>query len=106
LLAYLTPLITLIGGAGAATAFATPEWVVALAGLAGLGIGLWIAGILTGGWNARARYRPVLVRRLGDVAVPLATAPFATRGKPIGGAAGAGPFDVTGPSATPAARGQ
>lgn len=61
--AYLLPLLFLIAAAGLATRLGAGEGIVALIGLAGLGIGLWLSGRLTGGQSARARYRPVLVRR-------------------------------------------
>lgn len=70
LVAYLLPLLFLIAAAGSATRLGAGEAGVALTGLVGFGIGLWLSGRLTGGPSARARYRPVLVRR-GTSAVAL-----------------------------------
>jgi sigma-E factor negative regulatory protein RseC len=69
LVAYLLPLVVLIAAAGVATRLGAGEGAVALIGVAGLGIGLWLSGRLTGGQSARRRYRPVLVRR-GPSTVP------------------------------------
>jgi sigma-E factor negative regulatory protein RseC len=71
--AYLIPLLVLIAAAGLATRLGAGEGAVALTGLAGLGIGLWLSGRLTGGPSARARYRPVLVRRgaTTEVEIPM-----------------------------------
>jgi sigma-E factor negative regulatory protein RseC len=66
LTAYLLPLVTLVAAAGVGAALALPEGAIAGLGLAGLGAGLGLAGWLTGGASARARYRPVLTRRLSD----------------------------------------
>ncbi|MCG6896892.1 MAG: SoxR reducing system RseC family protein [Thiocapsa sp.] len=63
LVAYLVPLVVLVACAALATALGANEETVALGGLTGLGIGLWLSGRLTGGRSTRARYRPVLVRR-------------------------------------------
>jgi hypothetical protein len=41
-----------------------------LVGIAGLGMGLWLSGRLTGGQSARGRYRPILVRRSASVVIP------------------------------------
>lgn len=69
--AYLIPLVTLIAAAGVATRLGAGEGTVALLGLAGLGIGLWLSGRITGGPSARERYRPVLVRRGASANVPM-----------------------------------
>lgn len=69
--AYLMPLVFLIAAAGVATRLGVGEGSVALIGLAGLGIGLWLSGRLTGGQFARERYRPVLVRRRASADVPM-----------------------------------
>lgn len=69
--AYLIPLVFLIAAAGLATRLGAGEGSVALIGLAGLGIGLWLSGRLTGGPSARERYRPVLVRRGASANVPM-----------------------------------
>ncbi|HSO83312.1 SoxR reducing system RseC family protein [Thiocapsa sp.] len=70
--AYLIPLVLLIAAAGLATHLGAGEGSVALIGIGGLGIGLWLSGRLTGGRSARERYRPVLVRRRAsaDVQMP------------------------------------
>ena len=64
LIAYLLPLLTLIAAAGLATAGGLAEGTVALLGLVGLGLGLWLSGRLTGGTEGRERYRPSLVERI------------------------------------------
>ncbi|EGV16057.1 SoxR reducing system RseC family protein [Thiocapsa marina] len=69
--AYLIPLVFLIAAAGVATHLGAGEGRVALIGLAGLGVGLWASGRLTGGASARERYRPVLVRRGSAVEIPM-----------------------------------
>lgn len=71
--AYLIPLLFLIAGSGVATHLGAGEGGVALTGLAGLGIGFWVSGRLTGGPSARERYRPVLVRRAAsaEVGIPM-----------------------------------
>ncbi|EXJ14813.1 SoxR reducing system RseC family protein [Imhoffiella purpurea] len=63
LLAYMLPLLALIGASGLATALETGEGVAALAGLGGLALGLWLARLLTGGATGQARFRPSLIRR-------------------------------------------
>lgn len=69
--AYLIPLVFLIAAAGVATRLGAGEGGVALLGICGLGIGLWLSGRITGGPSARERYRPVLVRRGASVNVPM-----------------------------------
>lgn len=69
--AYLIPLVFLIAAAGLATRLGVGEGGVALLGICGLGIGLWLSGRITGGPSARERYRPVLVRRGASVNVPM-----------------------------------
>ncbi|NEV61695.1 SoxR reducing system RseC family protein [Thiorhodococcus minor] len=61
--AYMLPLVALVAAAGLATVLHLEEGPVALAGLAGLGAGLWLSGRLTGGTQGRDRYRPTLVGR-------------------------------------------
>lgn len=63
LLAYLLPLVLLILSAYAAESTGAGEAVSALAGILGVGLGLWITGRLTnvGSWSERSR--PLLLRR-------------------------------------------
>jgi sigma-E factor negative regulatory protein RseC len=68
--AYLLPLLFLVATAGLATSLRVGEGTVALVGIAGLGMGLWLSGRLTGGQSARGRYRPILVRRSASVVIP------------------------------------
>jgi sigma-E factor negative regulatory protein RseC len=68
--AYLLPLAALVAAAALATALGASDGVVASIGLAGLGVGLWLSGLLTGGQHARERYRPVLVRRGASIKAP------------------------------------
>jgi sigma-E factor negative regulatory protein RseC len=63
LAAYLLPLLALLAAAGAAEAAGLSDITGAVSGLGGLLIGLWIAGLISGGSGARARFRPVLLRR-------------------------------------------
>jgi sigma-E factor negative regulatory protein RseC len=65
LAAYLLPLIAMIGGAMAAESSGAGDAAAAAAGLAGLVLGLAATGLITGGTGAKARFRPVLLRRLG-----------------------------------------
>ncbi|WP_058558318.1 SoxR reducing system RseC family protein [Thiohalocapsa sp. ML1] len=64
LVAYLLPLLALLGAAGAAEAAGLGDMAGAASGLGGLLAGLWLAGLVTGGSGARARFRPVLLRRI------------------------------------------
>jgi sigma-E factor negative regulatory protein RseC len=66
LVAYLLPVVTLVGSASAAEAAAASDLVSALAGVLGLGIGLALTALVTGGTGARARFRPVLLQRISD----------------------------------------
>ena len=63
LAAYLLPVIALLAGAGAAEAAGLGDTAGAATGVLGLLAGLWLAGLITGGTGARARFRPVLLRR-------------------------------------------
>ncbi|MFD2112419.1 SoxR reducing system RseC family protein [Thiorhodococcus fuscus] len=65
LIAYMLPLIALIGASAVATHVQLSEGMVALSGIAGLALGLLLARLLTGGATGQARYRPELVRRDG-----------------------------------------
>jgi sigma-E factor negative regulatory protein RseC len=69
--AYLLPLVSLIAAAGLATRLGAGEGAVALTGIAGLEIGLWLSGLMTGGQSARDRYRPVLLRRGSTIEVEM-----------------------------------
>jgi sigma-E factor negative regulatory protein RseC len=66
LAAYLLPLVGLVAGAGLAEWAGRSEPLVALAGLLGLAAGLLLTGLLTGGAQGRARYRPLILRRLSE----------------------------------------
>jgi sigma-E factor negative regulatory protein RseC len=70
LAAYLLPLLMLIGASGAADAAGLGDAGSAAIGVGGLAAGLWLTGLITGGTGARARFRPVLVRRV-STAVPV-----------------------------------
>lgn len=74
LVAYLLPLPFLIIGAalGEQAGWGDPGSV--LTGLLGLAAGLLLSGLITGGSGARARFRPRLLRRVGQ-SVPLRCAP-------------------------------
>jgi sigma-E factor negative regulatory protein RseC len=63
LVAYLLPLLTFIGTAGAAEQLGLGESLGMLASLTGLLLGLWLTGFITGGTGAKARFRPLLLRR-------------------------------------------
>jgi sigma-E factor negative regulatory protein RseC len=63
LAAYLLPLMALVAAAGGAEAAGLGDVAGAASGLGGLLAGLWLAGLITGGSGARARFRPVLLRR-------------------------------------------
>jgi sigma-E factor negative regulatory protein RseC len=63
-LAYLLPLAALMLTAFAAQTAGAEDGVVALTGILGLALGLWVTGRLTGGASARERYRAVLLHRL------------------------------------------
>jgi sigma-E factor negative regulatory protein RseC len=83
LAAYVLPLVTLVAAAGTAEWLGAADLVVALAGIAGLAAGLLLTGHLTGGADARDRYRPVLLRRLGLGVQPI---PFEPVRRPGAGA--------------------
>lgn len=63
LTAYMLPLALLVAAAGAGTALHLSDGPVALLGIGGLGLGLWLSGRLTGGQAERERYSPRLVGR-------------------------------------------
>ncbi|ESQ10219.1 MAG TPA: Fis family transcriptional regulator [Chromatiaceae bacterium] len=63
LTAYLLPLLTLIAAAGGAEQAGAGDFGSVIAALVGLLIGLWLASIITGGTGAKARFRPILLRR-------------------------------------------
>ncbi len=63
LAAYLLPVLALVAAAGGAEAAGFGDVAGAASGLGGLLAGLWLAGLITGGSGARARFRPVLLRR-------------------------------------------
>jgi len=63
LAAYLLPLLALFGAAGGAQAAGLGDTAGAATGVVGLLAGLWLAGFITGGSGAKARFRPVLLRR-------------------------------------------
>ncbi|MBK1644017.1 Fis family transcriptional regulator [Thiocapsa imhoffii] len=65
--AYLLPLLMLIGGAALATVLGAGEGGTAGAGLVGLGLGIGFAAWITGGRLAREYYRPLLVRRISPM---------------------------------------
>lgn len=66
LVAYLLPLLTFVGSASAADAMAVSDLGSALAGALGLAVGMLLTALITGGTGARARFRPVLLRRISD----------------------------------------
>ncbi|MCF7984127.1 MAG: SoxR reducing system RseC family protein [Thiohalocapsa sp.] len=72
LAAYLLPLIAMIGAAFFADQAGLGDAGAAGLGLAGLLLGLGVTGFLTGGTGAKARFRPVLLRRL-SAARPIVT---------------------------------
>lgn len=63
LIAYLLPLLALIGSSGAADAAGLGDVGAAAAGITGLAAGLWLTGLITGGTGVRATFRPVLLRQ-------------------------------------------
>jgi sigma-E factor negative regulatory protein RseC len=79
LAAYLAPLATLVATAALAQWLGAADLMVALTGLAGLAAGLVLTGAITGGAAARARYRPVLLRRLGPGAQAVPFTPIPTK---------------------------
>jgi sigma-E factor negative regulatory protein RseC len=68
LAAYLLPLLALLAAAGGAEAAGLGDVAGAASGVLGLLAGLWLAGLVTGGSGAKARFRPVLLRRADTVA--------------------------------------
>jgi sigma-E factor negative regulatory protein RseC len=64
LIAYLLPLLAAIGTAGAADQAGAGDAGSAIGALIGLLLGLWLARIITGGTGAKARFRPLLLRRV------------------------------------------
>ncbi|TVQ89737.1 MAG: Fis family transcriptional regulator [Chromatiaceae bacterium] len=75
LAAYLLPVLLLVGAAGLAEQLTIGAIGSALLGLGGLVLGLWLAGLITGGSGAAARFRPILLRRL-DQLQPVAREPL------------------------------
>ena len=69
LTAYLLPLLAVIGTAGAADQAGIGDAGSALGALLGLLLGLWLAGIITGGTGEKARFRPLLLRRVAPTPV-------------------------------------
>ncbi len=68
LAAYLLPLLALVAAAGGAEAAGLSDTAGAATGVVGLLLGLWLAGLITGGSGAHARFRPVLLRRATTLA--------------------------------------
>lgn len=66
LVAYLLPLLTFVGSASAADALAVSDLGSAVVGILGLALGLLLTALITGGTGARARFRPILLRRADD----------------------------------------
>jgi len=77
LTAYLLPLLALMGSALLVQSLGGGEGLTALAGLAGLGLGLVSVGRFSA--RGRERYRPQLLRRLGDMKVALPRPPGTER---------------------------
>lgn len=63
LLAYMLPLLVLMLTAFAAQTAGAADGIVALVGILGLALGLFVTGLITGGSSAHACYRPVLLHR-------------------------------------------
>ena len=66
LAAYMLPLLALIGASGAAVAAGLGDTGSAAVGFTGLIAGLWLTGLITGGTGPRARFRPILLRRVSE----------------------------------------
>jgi len=64
LIAYLLPLLAVIVAAGVADQAGASDTGSAIGALTGLALGLWLARIITGGTGAKARFRPLLLRRV------------------------------------------
>jgi sigma-E factor negative regulatory protein RseC len=64
LIAYLLPLLVLIGASSAADAAGLGDTGAAAVGITGLAAGLWLTGLITGGTGPRARFRPIMLRRV------------------------------------------
>jgi hypothetical protein len=62
-------LLAVIGAAGAADQAAIGDTGSALSAVIGLLLGLWLAGIITGGTGEKARFRPLLLRRVSSTPV-------------------------------------
>ncbi len=83
LIAYLLPLLTLVMGAVLAEWWQLAEIEVALTGIAGLGVGIWLTGHLTGGaQGAPALPPPPAAPRARDPSDPLRFRYRAPRGNP------------------------
>lgn len=63
-LAYLLPLIMFIATVGLGQVLGLRESVGTLLGFCGLGLGLWIANLITGSLSGRMIYCPVMLRRV------------------------------------------
>ena len=69
LIAYLLPLLAVIGTAGAAEQAGMGDTGSALGAMLGLLLGLWLARIITGGTGEKARFRPLLLRRVAPAPI-------------------------------------
>jgi sigma-E factor negative regulatory protein RseC len=65
-LAYLLPPLVLVLAGALASALGAGEGVTALAGVTGLGLGLVLTRLLSGGAAAREQWCPVLIGRAGS----------------------------------------
>ena len=64
-LAYLMPLLALIGAVALGQWSGLGEDLSTLLGFVGLGLGLWLTNYITGGSRSRKAYCPVMLRRAG-----------------------------------------
>lgn len=69
LIAYLLPLLAVLGIAGAAEHAGLGDSGSAWGAMLGLLLGLWLARIITGGTGERARFRPLLLRRVAPAPI-------------------------------------
>lgn len=74
LAAWLLPPVVMIISAALGDAAGLGDSGAVLCGGVGLGAGLWLTGLVTGGTGAKARFRPRLLRRAGP-GVPVCLAP-------------------------------
>jgi hypothetical protein len=70
--------LALVAAAGGAEAAGLGDVAGAASGLGGLLAGLWLAGLITGGSGARARFRPVLLQRTTGAACVIVEPPHPT----------------------------